>query len=51
MSRAVAVADVDRYLAFRVAVMLRRVERAGTGGGGLVPGGTGRGAQPLHPVR
>jgi len=45
-----AVANVDRYLAFRVAVMPRRVEGAGTGGG-LVPAQVGRGAQPFSPLR
>ncbi|WP_157257592.1 MULTISPECIES: hypothetical protein [unclassified Oerskovia] len=45
-----AVANVDRYLAFRVAVMPRRVEGAGTGGG-LVLAQVGRGAQLLSPLR
>jgi hypothetical protein len=49
MSRVVA--DVDRYLAFRVAVMPRRIEGRGIGGEGAVPALAGRGAQSLSPVR
>ncbi|MFD6092920.1 hypothetical protein ACFWGN_12440 [Oerskovia sp. NPDC060338] len=45
------VANVDRYLVFRVAVMPRRIEGPGTGGEGAVPTLAGRGAQSLSPVR
>ncbi|MGW6018138.1 hypothetical protein ACWFNS_09050 [Oerskovia enterophila] len=49
MSRVVE--HVDRYLAFRVAVMPRRIEGPGTGGEGAVPALAGHGAQFLRPVR